>query len=145
MVSVTVDMTGLDLVEQFARAPGEIEAALQKGLTAIAFEAQNEARRLVLKGPKTGRIYQRGSTSHQASAPGEAPANAFGSLVQSILAEAGPRTLETTVGSRLVYALHLELGTRAMAARPFLAPAARAMGRRGPAILDAFVKPVMGR
>jgi phage gpG-like protein len=78
-----------------------------------------------MQGPKSGRLYQRsGGKSHQASAPGEAPAIDYGHLVNSIQMEVtGPLT--AIVYSNTEYAPYLEFGTTRMAARPAWVPAAQ--------------------
>lgn len=72
--------------------------------------------------PKTGRIYKRGKRDHQASAPGEAPANDYGILVNSIKPRF-VRKLEGIVSVTAEYAATLEFGGARVAKRPFLKPA----------------------
>ena len=62
------------------------------------------------------------SKTHQASAPGEAPASDTGTLVSSIYFEQNT-PYQTTIGSRLAYAEWLEFGTRKIAPRPAWVPA----------------------
>lgn len=65
-----------------------------------------------------------GQRIHRASAPGEAPAIDTGRLVNAIQTkQIGPLTWMVHTG-RLRYAAILEYGSRRMAARPFLRPAA---------------------
>lgn len=75
-----------------------------------------------------GRTYARGRTSHTASAPGQPPAVDTGRLRASIDSDLGAdsRGLVARIGTNVVYARHLELGTVRMAARPFLRPALKA-------------------
>jgi HK97 gp10 family phage protein len=110
------DWAGLVRAQQAA-----VEEAIRVGATLVA----NDARRAVARGPKTGRLYQRGGVTHQASAPGEAPATDTGRLVSSIVADV-ERTPNGPVGvvvARTAYATYLEFGTRRMAPRPFMLPA----------------------
>lgn len=75
-----------------------------------------------MSGTKSGLVYTRGGRSHQASAPGEAPAIDIGNLVNSIFSEkSGPG--EALVGAHAEYGVYLEFGTSRMAPRPFLRPA----------------------
>ena len=73
------------------------------------------------------RIYKRRTVTHQASAPGEAPASDTGRLVNSI--NSYMDTIEDdsafVVAGRgtVKYARALEFGTTKMAARPFMFPA----------------------
>lgn len=77
----------------------------------------------IKNGPKTGKIYliKRGGRKyrHQASAPGEYPANMTGNLRRGVRFEVrGDRQL--VFGAEADYAPYLERGTRNMADRPFL-------------------------
>lgn len=74
------------------------------------------------QGPHTGRIYKRRSVSHQASAPGEAPAPSdMAELIGSIYHEPEGR-LTATAGSRLQKAVWMEFGTTKVAPRPAFVP-----------------------
>lgn len=118
---------------------GRIEEGVANGLRALALIAQGNAQQAVLHGPKTGRTYKRGrGRTHRASAPGEAPANDFGFLAQSIKIEV---TQKLTVDLRALapYAIHLEYGTAKMGARPFLRPAAEKAGKRSKEIFDSYI------
>lgn len=75
---------------------------------------------------KTGRVYARGSVTHRASAPGEAPANDTGRLAGSINMSGTADKLKVLVksgGGMVGYAVDLEYGTKDMEARPFMKPA----------------------
>lgn len=117
---------------------GRIDAGVLNGLRALALIAQGHAQQAVLHGPKTGRIYKRGARTHRASAPGEAPANDFGFLAQSLKIEVTQK-LVVDLRALAPYAVHLEYGTRKMAARPFLRPAAEKAGQRSREIFDAYI------
>ncbi len=83
-------------------------------------------------GSKTGEIYTRGDTSHQASAPGEAPATEpaawdGGQLVAGIVVEREDGGDVVNVRSKAPYSMDLEFGTEHMEPRPFMAPAFRAV------------------
>ncbi len=72
--------------------------------------------------PKTGREYKRGGKIHRASAPGEAPAVDSGHLQNSIQPDFPTRLKGVlTIGSET--GILLELGTNAIAPRPFVFPA----------------------
>lgn len=125
-------------VKKYRRTMGK---QLGQGLHASALVVQNEARRLVLKGPKTGRIYRAGtSTEHQASAPGEAPASDTGTLVRNIVAEADLTKISARVIAKTAYSFFLEHGTRRMKARPFLSKALENKKRQIVAIIQASLK-----
>jgi len=75
-----------------------------------------------MEGPKHGYMYvKRSGVIHVASAPGEAPAIDTGALHNAT--RAIPKgEMEWWVVMDTEYAMHLELGTRRMAARPSLGP-----------------------
>ena len=60
------------------------------------------------------------------SAPGEPPRRRSGRLADSVFAQRDADGLGAVVGTRLDYGMHLEFGTRTMAARPWLLPAFQA-------------------
>jgi hypothetical protein len=74
---------------------------------------------LITSPPKTGRIYVRRGVSHQASAPGEAPASDLGTLVSERETELVPDELAARLRFMAAHARPLEDGTRNMAPRPF--------------------------
>ena len=76
--------------------------------------------------PKSGHVYKRGTATHQASAPGEAPAIDMGALVNSIQTEQEESVVQVVFTNQR-YAPHLEFGTSRIAPRPFLGPAAEAV------------------
>lgn len=106
----------------------------------IAAELEADIKLSLQQGARTGRVYQRGGVTHQASAPGEAPANDTGGLFKSIYHER-LSSLTQVVGSRLVYALHLEYGTRRMAPRPFFRPAVERMRQ----VFDGRIRAAIAR
>ena len=118
---------------------GRIERGVHNGLQALALQAQGYAVQSILKGPKTGHIYKRGNVSHQASAPGQAPANDLGFLASSLRITITNRNA-VDLSAVAPYAVHLEYGTRRMAARPFLRPACEKAGKNAKAVIDAYVR-----
>jgi HK97 gp10 family phage protein len=157
MTKVTVDIQIDGLRPE--QINGKVRAAIEKGLMAVALIGQNEAKRLIIKGPKTGRIYERGKTKkgkrkfHQASAPGEPPANDTGFLVSHIFAEpvreglvgaskaipGASKNIAARIVARAPYAVHLEFGTRKMEPRPFIRPAGDKAAAQGPVIIKAYM------
>lgn len=108
----------------------------RRGIRTAYFRLGNdlvkEARRLILEGPKTGRVSRIlrkvRRVKHQASAPGEAPANLSGLLRRSIAyQQRGGEQME--FGARTDYAPFLELGTRRISQRPYLISAVDAKSR----------------
>lgn len=105
-----------------------IEAAVEGSVKDVEFEAK----RMIMHDPKTGtvRVVTKAGRTHQASAPGEAPATNTGKLVGSITHEIDANKRGGNVIARTAYATHLELGTKNMKARPFLFPALVSMRSR---------------
>lgn len=123
----SVQVEGLDKIAKATREVQEnIERELNIALFASAKHVEGQAKRSILSGEKSGRVYKRRSVTHQASAAGEAPASDTGRLVNSINSylQRDKKTALVVAGRGTVrYAALLEFGTRLMAARPFMFPA----------------------
>lgn len=100
-----------------------VRAAAMRGIVIGSELVKSEAIRLILSPPKTGRVYRRKGVVHQASAPGEAPANDMGRLANSITTEFQPDKLTGIIGAHTDYAAYLEYGTSKMEPRPYMRPA----------------------
>jgi HAMP domain-containing protein len=126
-MSVKVEVLNLpEVTAALGAVSAAVQAEVAKAVTATALELTGDIQRRVQRGPATGREYTRGNVTHQASAPGEAPATDTGALASSInFAQAGPLTAE--VVSRLPYATWLEFGTQKIAPRPSWVPAREAI------------------
>lgn len=118
------------LTQLLAKIEGLKDAApkaVAKGLYVGGLKVEENAKRSIMSGDKHGRVYLKGKKKtirHVASAPGEAPANDTGRLVNSIRTEAGEDVVRISAGSGAVkYATALEFGTNKMAPRPFMGPA----------------------
>lgn len=111
---------------QFAENLAAIVAHLELEAKRKVLMARNELRNewlSVLSGSRSGRTYRIPGTrrTYTASAPGEAPAVRFGDLRRSIKITEPVKDgndIKCYVGSDLIKALHLELGTRKMRPRP---------------------------
>ena len=104
---------------------------IRRGLLDVGPEIEREVVRLIKSPPKTGRLYLRGGRIHQASAPGEAPANLTGTLAESVSFEVSSPT-QLIIGDRARiadYGGYLEFGTSRMAPRPHLKPGALSKAR----------------
>jgi HK97 gp10 family phage protein len=117
----------------------KIKKGVKDGLLALALMAQGEVQKSIVHGTKTGKTYKRGKKYHQASAPGEAPANDLGFLVNNVKAEVTGELVASTL-SLAPYSVHLEYGTRKMAARPFLRPAGERVKAQAEGVLNAYIK-----
>ena len=100
-----------------------IRQAAMRGVVRGTEVVHTAAIRAIQTGPKTGRVYRRRGVSHQASAPGEAPASDTGALVQRSSTRYEPNDLRGVVSFHAAYAALLEFGTTRMEPRPFLRPA----------------------
>jgi len=107
-------------------------------------EVIRETCRLIINGPKTGRIYTIRGARHQASAPGEPPASRTGRLAAS--GDFRVRNWqEMTVGETAEYADFLENGTRGrIAPRPHLIRAVNSKARDLQVSILENVKAVIG-
>ena len=101
--------------EQMAR---EADAVCEE----IANKVATDYKLAVMSPPKSGREYKRGKRTHQASAPGEAPASDLGNLVNSVvIIHDGLADWSDHVTAE--YALALEIGTPKILPRPAMRPA----------------------
>lgn len=90
-----------------------LRAALVKGGNMVA----KSAKKSIARGQKTGVVYG----NHQASAPGEAPAQDTGELARGIQVQ--KRGDHVLIVSTAPYSAALEFGTETIAPRPFMQPA----------------------
>ena len=109
---------------KFDKVSAQYRQQAKDAVYAGCFKIQGIASTEILSGTKTGRIYKRGSESHQASAAGEYPASDFGNLANNINVQIKAGGLSGTVESKANYSSMLEYGTSKMAARPFMQPSA---------------------
>jgi hypothetical protein len=123
----SVKVEGLDRLARKSEAFAKIaEQEIARALFASAKKVEGDAKRSVLSGQKSGRIYKRKTVVHRASAPGEAPASDTGRLVNSInsyLATSSMTAFVVAGRGTAGYAALLENGTRNIAPRPFMFPA----------------------
>lgn len=121
-----VQIEGLDRIDKATqRVRDAVAKEIAIGLFATAKKIETDAKKGILEGSKSGRLYRRGNVLHRASAPGEAPASDTGRLVNSISGnyEATETSAVVKAGGGIVkYARMLEFGTSKMGARPFLFP-----------------------
>jgi hypothetical protein len=122
-------MIKVRLVTEFNNIPLLTAQMQAKAVGAVAVAAFNVSARVKqsMGPPKSGREYPRpGGRTHQASAPGEAPAIDYGNLVNSIQVDFENGGLTGVVFTSRDYAAGLEFGTAHVAPRPFMEPAAAA-------------------
>ena len=113
----------------------QAKAAVSQTADRAALKAAHAYRKLIIerimRGQKAGRVYG----NHQASAPGESPANDTAALVRSIRVEHVPGSGRARVVIASAYGKMLELGTRHMAPRPFATPAIQDLKKAMPEVL----------
>lgn len=108
--------------------PRVLEELTNKSVKALANTVADFFQEVGFKfyGVKSGRIYVLpDGTEHQASAPGEFPANMTGNLLDKIIAkytDNGDAVHEYKITSTAPYSKELEYGGRKVAARPFMRP-----------------------
>jgi hypothetical protein len=97
--------------------------SVNQTLAIHALKIQSIARRSLVTGPKTGRVYKRRSVIHRASAPGQTPASDTGNLLNHIIVTFGKDYAD--VGATVRHGKHLEEKKPTAGGRPWLAPATK--------------------
>jgi hypothetical protein len=143
--TVKIEPANMQEVQAALRKYGQrAREAIGQAVQATALDVTRDITSRINRGPKTGAVYSdifrmingrpvpvgprsgnNLSATHQASAPGEAPATDTGVLVKSI-AYKRINDLTAEITSGVQYATYLEFGTRMIAARPSWVPAAEA-------------------
>jgi hypothetical protein len=131
----TVRTTQRSKSGRFASADAMAKRAVERGLAAWGFIIVAKAKELIMTGPKTGRFYG----LHQASAPGEPPANDTGRLAGSVGWEFTTTRTAIRIKADAVYAIQLEFGNSKMAPRPFLRRSILETEAQGRKLIDAEV------
>ena len=112
-MSIRAHKAGQRHLKAIQQAPRRMHLGIRSAMFTVGAEDVRHMRSLIENPPKTGRMYG----THQASAPGEAPADRTGVLKRSAdYIVRGGTQLE--VGESAPYAKYLEDGTARMAARP---------------------------
>lgn len=103
---------------------------IRRGLLDVGPEIEREVVRLIKSPPKTGKLYKIGGRIHQASAPGEAPADLTGELADSVGFTVSSPT-QLIIGDRAPHGKWMEEGTddKRILPRPHLKPAALSKAR----------------
>lgn len=119
-----------EVKKSVAKAARKFKTAVKNALTDMGKDLKKQTKLSINNVGRTGRIYRvriRGKIKrHQASAPGQVPANMTGALKRSVQYKVtNPVTLEYGAGDStgpVDYAKYLEMGTSRMAPRPYLEP-----------------------
>lgn len=120
-IKMTIDG---DLLGNLRNYRTDVMGDVVDATTIIALSVMADAKRSIQRGDKTGVTYQLygPKRTHQASAPGEAPASDTGRLANSInMHTLNP--LSYAVFTNLPYGRYLEFGTTDISERPWLRPA----------------------
>lgn len=122
--SITIEGAD-DLIRELKKLGEQADAELAKIVQATAIEVRGDIIKRYQRGPKTGVIRQRGTITHQASAPGEAPATDTGRLANGTQYKMTGRT-SAEVSNAVQYGPWLEFGTQDIEPRPAWRPAVEA-------------------
>ena len=118
---------------------------IRRGLRAVAPEIKRKVRSLIINPPKTGRFYVIKGQRHQASAPGEAPANLTGELASKVGYRVSSHT-HLIIGDKAEYGKWLEGNVpNRIAPRPHLRPAALSKAREIEQAIIKGVKTELGK
>ena len=129
MTRVTLELEGGDQLAAALRAYGAAaEKHVADAVNATGLELRGEIVKAYQRGPASGMTYEKYNPrrTHQASAPGEAPATDTG-LGASRIEFKREGKMSASVGSLLAYLAMLEFGTSRIAPRPAWVPATEAM------------------
>lgn len=124
MTSIRVELDGFNALLEQLQDLGEVgEEVIEDTITDLVMDTHENAVDGIQRGPKTGRIYRRGTVTHQASAPGQYPASDTGRLASNVRFELpSGGNMTGRVGTNIQYGAYLEFGTSRMEARPWLLP-----------------------
>jgi phage gpG-like protein len=122
-------MSSVQIKSNLLNLAGDVRGEIDKAVMKLALEMEADIKSRMAEG-KSGAIYRRGSGTHQASAPGEAPAIDTGAYVNSIQTKKTDDGAE--VGTNMEYGPFLELGTSRIAKRPHFTPAAERIEKKIP-------------
>ncbi len=145
--TVSIEANVEEVQRSIARYGDRAIAVISRAVEATAIDVRGDIVRRIQSGPASGRTYMRGTVSHVASAPGEAPATDTGALASSISYQMKGR-LAAEIESRLAYAPMLEFGTQSLmfaggvgGPRPAWTPAAE---EKGPKLRERIITGLNG-
>ena len=125
-----------------------VKRGIRSGLFEIGIENKKHLRGLILDKNKNGRIYHIKGKLHQASAPGEAPANLSGKLQRSVDFNVRGSS-EMAFGEKEFYGKFLEDGTRKIKPRPHVGRTVKERGNKNRTIFadstDRSIKKQAGK
>lgn len=142
-IAIRISKKSRRVIAEIKRHDQYFRSGIRKALHEIGKEVVKEDRRLITVGPKTGRVYLIKGRFHQASAPGEAPANLTGRLKNSA-SYVVHSEYKMEVGESAPYAKFLEDGTSKMDPRPHLIKAVENTSRTAENALRDYVAEDIG-
>ena len=119
MIAIRPSTQNKKVFIQIVRIKPGVQRDLRHALTEVLRENTQHSQKLIKNPPKTGRIYKFRGRDHQASAPGQPPADRSGDLRKT----SGYRVYgweRGEFGDRMPYGVFLEDGTRRMRKRPHI-------------------------
>lgn len=117
-----------------------VRTGIRKSLYDIGKDAARMAEMSINNNGKSGLLYIINGLPHQASAPGEAPANMSGKLKRSMnYAVHGYDEVEFGAGKEAPYAAYLESGSSNIEPRPFLSKVHKTRGNLYAEVLNQGV------
>jgi len=119
MIKIKVDPASRRVIINLGKQVCIHQQHIKSQLHVTGHNVVKNVRNIIKTGKRSGRIYTFRGRAHQASAPGEAPANRTGRLAGSSSYNVRDYT-QMEVGETADYALFLEEGTVKMAPRPHL-------------------------
>lgn len=125
-MTVTMRLEGAERLERALRDLNEeAQEEVDRAIAATGLSLRGEIVKKYQRGPATGEVYEKYNPrrTHQASAPGEAPATDTGRLANSVVFDNLPaEPLAVEVVTDVQYGPWLEFGTRHIAPRPNWVP-----------------------
>jgi hypothetical protein len=123
-------MSSVEIESNIPALLGDVKNEIGKAILKLAFDLKKDIKEQMGE-PKSGRIYKRGEDgTHQASAPGEAPAVDSSHYINSI--QTTPTEDGAEVATNAVQAPRLEFGDGHVAKRPAWTPAAERTEKKIP-------------
>jgi hypothetical protein len=123
MVSVTI--SGQNRIRRKLGAINtRVANASQKALVKDMARMDSDAKQSISGGSRSGKVYTRGSVSHQASAPGEFPKTDRGELVSGFFFNVSRKvnSILASLSNKSNHASYLEFKPSLMGGRPFMRP-----------------------
>ena len=145
MITVTLPGKTQAFLRHMSNAAGLIKAykrGIEQGFNDLGKHVVKEARDSIRNGPKTGTIYKINGRMHQASSPGESPANLTGALASGIHYLNRGNELEYGYNSAQKYGDWLENGSPGgkIKKRPNLKPVALKASKEGEEFFSKHIR-----